>query len=150
MKLDLVNIWSSSTRKVKFDQGLANVPIEHHPTLGDWSPTDIWRWCSKSPKRDFYQPLLMSGHFERAAAEHSAWSPLRNWSGLSDVAQGLGKSNMTSQSWYCIPKCVCVLYMRLYDNIYIYTYLHVRTTHMICIIMYIYIYIHKKNVYVLM
>ena len=34
-------------------------PIEHHPTIGDISsPTDMGRWCSKSPKRDIYQPLL--------------------------------------------------------------------------------------------
>ena len=34
-------------------QGLVNVPIEHHPTIGMWIPTGVSRWCSKSPKRTF-------------------------------------------------------------------------------------------------
>ena len=33
-------------------KGLANVPIEHHPTIGDISsPTDIWRWCETNPQK---------------------------------------------------------------------------------------------------
>ena len=39
-------------------QGLVNVPIEHHPTIGDIiSNRYLFWWCSKSPKRDIYQPL---------------------------------------------------------------------------------------------
>ena len=39
--------------------GVSKCPnVSHHPTIGDISsPTDIWRWCSKYPKRDIYQPL---------------------------------------------------------------------------------------------
>ena len=38
------------------------VPFKHHPTIGDISsPTDIWRWCSKSLKRDIWRFPKMGG-----------------------------------------------------------------------------------------
>ena len=31
--------------------------VSHHPNIGDISsPTDTWRWCSRSSKWDIYQP----------------------------------------------------------------------------------------------
>ena len=39
-------------------QGLVNVLIEHHPTIGDIITNKyVFKWCSKSPKQDIYQPL---------------------------------------------------------------------------------------------
>ena len=36
-------------RKQALDQGLVNVPIEHHPTIEDIISNRYLFWCSKSP-----------------------------------------------------------------------------------------------------
>ena len=43
--------------------GVGKCPnVSHHPTIGEIiSNRYLFRWCSKSPKRDIYQPLFLHG-----------------------------------------------------------------------------------------
>ena len=55
LPLDLIHF----NRSFHSKQGLVNVPMFHiTQILGIQSPTDTWKWCSKSPKWDICQPLL--------------------------------------------------------------------------------------------
>ena len=59
-------------------QGLVNVPIEHHPSIGDIISNRYLKvmW-NKSPKRDIYQPLIPWENDDKLMGCHGVLGPGR-------------------------------------------------------------------------
>ena len=67
-------------------QGLVNVPIEHHPTIGDINSNRHLKVIFKIPlKRDIYQPLLKITR-TTAAIRPAARTPAARWTLCASAA----------------------------------------------------------------